>query len=161
MLRESVTLLEPALDGAPDDLDLLSTMVCALGRLAEIQRNLTTASPHSRPAAERTVARGLVPADRAWALRLGDWRFASRHVRTLVVQGSAAARRGPLAARPGGAGPGLGAMRCGAVPDARRRAAWFEVQCATALRALSRTDEARRRALAAAAALAPLQAAPA
>ncbi len=31
MLRDSVTLLEPALLGAPDDLDLAVTMVCALG----------------------------------------------------------------------------------------------------------------------------------
>jgi tetratricopeptide (TPR) repeat protein len=86
LLRDSVALLEPALQGAPDDLDLLSTMVCALGRLAEIQGNITLTSPVSWPAAQATVTRGLALAERAWKHRLGDWRFASWHVRTLVVK---------------------------------------------------------------------------
>lgn len=96
LLRESVAALEPALQGAPDDLDLITTMVAALGRLAEIQGNTTVASPRSADDARATVDRALALADRAWPLRFGDWRFASWTVRTLVVQAQGLVALGQL-----------------------------------------------------------------
>ena len=96
LLRDSAALLEPALQGAPDDLDLAVTMVCALGRLAEIQGNITVARPDSAPAAQATVARALALSDKAWPQRLGDWRLASWTVRVRVVQAQLARRDGRL-----------------------------------------------------------------
>ncbi len=96
MLRDSVTLLEPALQGAPDDLDLIVTMVCALGRLAEIQGNITTARPAAATAARATVARALVLSDKAWPQRAADWRLASWTMRVLVVKAQLARQDGRL-----------------------------------------------------------------
>ncbi len=86
LLMETVASLEPALQGAPDDLDLVTTMVAALGRLAEIQGNTTVADPGRADAARATVARGVALAEAAWAQRRADWRFASWHLRMLIVR---------------------------------------------------------------------------
>ena len=96
LLRDSITLLEPALQGAPDDLDLVVTMVCALGRLVELQGNITMARPEDAPAAQATAARALVLSDQAWPQRKGDWRLASWTVRVRVVQAQLARRDGRL-----------------------------------------------------------------
>ena len=96
LLRDSITLLEPALQGAPDDLDLVVTMVCALGRLVELQGNITMARPQDAPVAQATAARALVLSDKAWPQRRGDWRLASWTSRVRVVQAQLARRDGRL-----------------------------------------------------------------
>lgn len=85
MLLATVASLEPALQVAPDDIDLLATLASALGRLAEIQGSATLAQPGRGAQARATVDRALALAEQAWVARHGDWRFASWHVRTLVV----------------------------------------------------------------------------
>jgi tetratricopeptide (TPR) repeat protein len=96
LLRDSVALLEPALQGAPDDLDLALTMVCALGRLAEIQGSIATARPGNAQSARATVARGLALSDKAWPQRAADWRLASWTMRLLVVKAQLARADGRL-----------------------------------------------------------------
>ncbi|MBP6764314.1 MAG: serine/threonine protein kinase [Rubrivivax sp.] len=98
LLRETVASLEPALQGAPDDLDLVSTMVAALGRLAEIQGNTTLADPGKVGEAQATVARAQALAEQAWPQRQGDWRFVNWHLRTLVVRAQLLRGQGQLQA---------------------------------------------------------------
>ena len=87
MLRDTIALLEPALQGSPDDIDLMATMASVLGRLAEIQGNSAIAASERASEATTTAERALALAERAWPHHLADWRFASWHVRTLIVRG--------------------------------------------------------------------------
>jgi len=98
MLQQTVAALEPALQAAPGDTGLLATMAAALGRLAEIQGNTTVAAPHRAADARATVARALALGERAWAAEKGDWRFASWHVRSAVVQAQLLRGQGELEA---------------------------------------------------------------
>lgn len=86
LLQQTVASLEPALQLAPDDAELLATMASALGRLAEIQGNTVTAAPERAAEARATVARALELGERAWPAQRGDWRFASWHLRARTVQ---------------------------------------------------------------------------
>ncbi len=86
LLHNVVTLLEPSVQGAADDLDLVATMASVLGRLAEIQGNVLMAAPERNAEAMATTERALALAEHAWEQRLGDWRFASWHIRTLIVR---------------------------------------------------------------------------
>jgi tetratricopeptide (TPR) repeat protein len=86
MLEQAVSALEPALCAAPDDEELIATMVCALGRMAEIQGNTTLVAAERIGAAAPAVARVEALAERIWARRLTDWRFVSWLQRTLVVK---------------------------------------------------------------------------
>ena len=86
MLKQTLASLQPALTAAPDDLDLVALVASVLGRLAELQGNTTVAAPERAAEASATVARALALGEQAWARQRGDWRFASWHVRTLVVQ---------------------------------------------------------------------------
>ncbi len=95
MLRNIVTLLEPTVQGS-DDLDLLATMASVLGRLAEIQGNSAVAARERADEATATAERALALAERAWAQRQGDWRFASWHIRTLIVRGHLLRSRGQI-----------------------------------------------------------------
>ena len=94
MLRNIATLLEPAVQGSADDLDLLAMMSSVLGRLAEIQGNSLMAAPERAAEATATAERALALAERAWTQRQGDWRFASWHVRTLLVRSHLLRSRG-------------------------------------------------------------------
>ena len=87
MLSNVVKLLEPTVQGAADDFDLLATMASVLGRLAEIQGNSLMAARERAAEATVTAERALALAERAWSQRLSDWRFASWHIRTLIVRG--------------------------------------------------------------------------
>jgi serine/threonine protein kinase len=98
MLQQTVAALEPALQAAPGDTGLLATMAAALGRLAEIQGNTTVAAPHRAADARATVARARALGERAWAAEKGDWRFASWHVRSAVVQAQLLRGEGQLEA---------------------------------------------------------------
>ncbi len=96
MLRNVVTLLEPTVQGGTDDLDLLATMASVLGRLAEIQGNAVMAARERAAEATATAERALAFAERAWSQRLGDWRFASWHIRTLIVRAHLLRSRGQI-----------------------------------------------------------------
>ena len=96
MLRNIVTLLEPTVQGSADDLDLLATMASVLGRLAEIQGSSAVAARERADEATATAERALALAERAWAQRQGDWRFASWHIRTLIVRGHLLRSRGQI-----------------------------------------------------------------
>jgi eukaryotic-like serine/threonine-protein kinase len=95
MLRETVALLEPAVQGS-NDADLAATMASALGRLAEIQGANAVAAPERSAEASATAERALALASRAWPERLGDWRFASWTVRTCIVQSQLLRGRGAI-----------------------------------------------------------------
>jgi eukaryotic-like serine/threonine-protein kinase len=95
MLRETVALLEPAVQNS-SDVDLAATMASALGRLAEILGNNAVAAPERSAEAAATAERALALAARAWPDRLGDWRFASWTVRTCIVQSSLLRARGAV-----------------------------------------------------------------
>ncbi len=95
MLRETVALLEPAVQGSAD-IDLAATMASALGRLAEIQGNNAVAEPEKSAQASATAERALALASRAWPDRLGDWRFASWTIRTCIVQSQLLRGRGAI-----------------------------------------------------------------
>jgi eukaryotic-like serine/threonine-protein kinase len=95
MLRETVALLEPAVQNSHDT-DLAATMASALGRLAEIQGNNAVAEPGKSTEASTTAERALALASRAWPERVGDWRFASWTVRTGIVQSQLLRARGAI-----------------------------------------------------------------
>ena len=96
LLQHVVTLLEPTVQGASDDLDLVATMASVLGRLSEIQGNSLMAARERASEALATTERALALAERAWDQRQGDWRFASWHIRTLYVRGQLLRSRGQL-----------------------------------------------------------------
>ena len=96
MLRNIVTLLEPTVQGGTDDLDLIATMASVLGRLAEIQGNSLMTDRARAGEATATAERALALAERAWAQRRGDWRFASWHIRTLIVRAHLLRSRGQI-----------------------------------------------------------------
>jgi serine/threonine protein kinase len=96
LLRNVVTLLEPTVQGAADDLDLVATMASVLGRLGEIQGNSLMAARERAGEALATTERALALAERAWEQCKGDWRFASWHIRTLYVRGQLLRARGQL-----------------------------------------------------------------
>lgn len=96
MLANIATLLEPAVQASADDLDLLAMMSSVLGRLAEIQGNTVMAARERAGEATATAERALALAERAWAQRQGDWRFASWHIRTLIVRGHLLRSRGHI-----------------------------------------------------------------
>jgi hypothetical protein len=86
MLKQTVASLDLTLARAPQDVELTALVASALGRLAQIQGNPTFAGPERAAEAQATVARALALADKAWAAKRADARFANQHVITLLTQ---------------------------------------------------------------------------
>ena len=86
MLKQTVASLDVTLKIAPDDTDLTVLVASALGRLAQIQGNPTFAGPERAAEAQATVARALVLGARVWPHKLGDVRFVTQHLITLLTQ---------------------------------------------------------------------------
>jgi eukaryotic-like serine/threonine-protein kinase len=94
MLKKTIESLDVTLQVAPHDADLLVLVASALGRLAQIQGSTTYASPQRAAEANITVMRALRLADEIWPVKLGDWRFVSQHLITLLTQANLLRGRG-------------------------------------------------------------------
>jgi eukaryotic-like serine/threonine-protein kinase len=96
LLNETVAVLLPAVDAAPDDGDLLAMAASAVSRLAEIQGNHVTAAPERIPQARKSIALALSLGARAWPTQKADWRFAGWYMRTHDDQVALWRREGKL-----------------------------------------------------------------
>jgi eukaryotic-like serine/threonine-protein kinase len=86
MLKQTIESLDVTLQVAPNDVDLIVLVSCALGRLAQIQGAPTFTNGARAAEATSTVTRALEMADRVWISRRGDWRFGCQHIITLLTQ---------------------------------------------------------------------------
>lgn len=94
MLKEVLQSIDGALRNAPDDAELTVLAASALGRLAQLQANPTFAAPERAKEAEATIERALALADRVWAAKQGDWRFACQHLIALIAKAQLLRGRG-------------------------------------------------------------------
>jgi tetratricopeptide (TPR) repeat protein len=85
LLKETLASLQPALEAAPADTDLQALAASVLGRLSELQGNPTFAAPQRAAEARASVDRALALGAAAWPDHVSDWRFASWHLRSLIV----------------------------------------------------------------------------
>jgi eukaryotic-like serine/threonine-protein kinase len=86
MLKQTIESLDVTLQVAPNDVDLIVLVSCALGRLAQIQGAPTFTNGARAAEATSTVNRALELADRVWISRRADWRFSCQHIITLLTQ---------------------------------------------------------------------------